>query len=317
MNLSPSENLKVVVIGDVMIDHYIKGKFERISPEAPVPIVDVISEHLTPGGAGNVIENLVAFGVKPLILTVIGNDAAGTELINLFNEIGISSGGIIVEDGRITSKKSRVIVSSHQMMRIDKETKSPISKESENAILNHLQSNIADTDIILLSDYAKGVLTPSLLKQVFELANNNNVKTIVDPKGHQYEKYIGATIIKPNKKEAYEASGIHINNREDITIAAHKIKELTNCKTLIVTLSEEGMAIFDNTTHYIPTKATEVFDVTGAGDTVLASIGLGLASGLNIEEACVFANHAAAIVISKVGSATVSIKDVLEHIKNN
>lgn len=317
MNLTKLTNIKVIVIGDVMIDHYLKGKFERISPEAPVPIVDIISEHLTPGGAGNVIDNLVAFGLKPLILSVVGDDSSGSDLKDLLFEIGISTDGIVIEKNRITSKKSRVMVSSHQMMRIDKETKDPISYESEKALLIHLEANISDTDIILLSDYAKGVLTPTLLKRVFEMADQFNVKTIVDPKGNQYSKYNGATIIKPNKKEAIEASGISINSREDLTNAANKIKELTNCKTLIVTLSEEGMAIFDNTTHYIPTKATEVFDVTGAGDTVLASIGLGLASGLNIEEACIFANHAAAIVISKVGSSTVSIEEVLEHIKNN
>jgi D-beta-D-heptose 7-phosphate kinase/D-beta-D-heptose 1-phosphate adenosyltransferase len=168
-----------------------------------------------------------------------------------------------------------------------------------------------------LSDYAKGVLSESLLKRIFEITNSNNVKTIVDPKGNNYEKYNGATIIKPNKKEAIEASGLIITNREELNIAACKLKEITNCETLIVTLSEEGMALFDDTIHYFPTKATEVFDVTGAGDTVLASIGLCLATGHNIEAACKFANHAAAIVINKVGSATVSVNEVLEHIKKN
>jgi D-beta-D-heptose 7-phosphate kinase/D-beta-D-heptose 1-phosphate adenosyltransferase len=317
MNLCIPENFKVIVIGDVMIDHYTEGKFERISPEAPVPVIDVLSEHFTPGGAGNVIENLVAFGVKPIILTVIGEDEAGSELKLLFNQIGVTSEGIIVEPNRITSKKSRVMVSSHQMMRIDRETKTSISKSSEDAIIKFLEVNIIDASIIILSDYAKGVLTDSLLKRVFEISNANNIKTIVDPKGNNYEKYNGATIIKPNKKEAIEASGIAISNREELNNAANKIKQLTNCKTLIVTLSEEGMAIFDDSIHYIPTKAKKVFDVTGAGDTVIASIGMGLALGLNIVEACIFANHAAAIVISKVGSATVSVNEVLEHIKNN
>lgn len=317
MKIENSNNLKIAVIGDVMVDHYMKGKFERISPEAPVPIVDIVSESLTLGGAANVIENLVSYEVQPFLFSVIGNDSAGEELMSLCSQHKVATDGIIIEENRITTKKSRVIVSSHQMMRIDKETKKNISIESENKLIELLEKKVDDLDVILISDYAKGVLTNSLLSRIFQLARSKNKITIVDPKGKDYAKYLGASIIKPNKKEAIEACGMPIGNKQELEKAAEKIKAITQCDTLVITLSEEGMAIFDKSVHYIPTKATEVFDVTGAGDTVLASLGLALSSGLNIEEACVFANHAAAIVISKVGSATVKISEVLDHINQN
>ena len=313
----PLSELNILVIGDVMIDHYMKGKFERISPEAPVPIVDVISELTTPGGAGNVIENLISYGVVPSILSVVGNDASGEELINIFKNVGIPTDGIFMEEDRLTSKKSRVMVASHQMIRIDKETKAPINTTSQQKIINYLESVISNIDILLISDYAKGVLTDELLSQIFNIANQHKVLSIVDPKGKNYAKYKGASIIKPNKKEAIEASGISINNRADLERAATYLKELTQCNALVVTLSEEGLAIFGDETIYLPTKATEVFDVTGAGDTVLATIGTGLAAGLSLKDSCILANHAAAIVIAKVGSATAKMNEVLEHIQQN
>jgi len=300
-----------------MIDHYMKGKFERISPEAPVPIVDVISELTTPGGAGNVIENLISYGVVPSILSVVGNDASGEELISIFKKVGIPTDGIFMEEDRLTSKKSRVMVASHQMIRIDKETKAPISVSSQQKIIHYLESVISKVDILLVSDYAKGVLTDELLAEIFKIANQHQVMSIVDPKGKNYAKYRGASIIKPNKKEAIEASGISINSRADLERAATYLKELTQCNALVVTLSEEGLAIFGDETIYLPTKATEVFDVTGAGDTVLATIGTGLAAGLSLKDSCILANHAAAIVIAKVGSATAKMNEVLEHIQQN
>jgi D-beta-D-heptose 7-phosphate kinase/D-beta-D-heptose 1-phosphate adenosyltransferase len=313
----PLSELNILVIGDVMIDHYMKGKFERISPEAPVPIVDVISELTTPGGAGNVIENLISYGVTPSILSVVGNDASGEELISIFKKVGIPTDGIFMEEDRLTSKKSRVMVGSHQMIRIDKETKASISASSQQKIINYLESVISKIDILLISDYAKGVLTDDLLAEIFKIANQHNVMSIVDPKGKNYAKYKGASIVKPNKKEAIEASGITINSRADLERAANYLKELTQCNALVVTLSEEGLAIFGDETIYLPTKATEVFDVTGAGDTVLATIGTGLAAGLSLKDSCILANHAAAIVIAKVGSATAKMNEVLEHIQQN
>jgi rfaE bifunctional protein kinase chain/domain len=310
------KDIKIVVIGDVMIDHYMKGIFERVSPEAPVPIVDVKSEYTTLGGAGNVLENLLALGVKAELLTIIGDDETGTEFCSLLEKQHISLQNIIKEKGRQTTKKSRVMVSSHQMMRIDKETKMPISASSEKALIEKLSLIIADVDLILLSDYAKGVLSNNLISEIVSLAKKHNKITLVDPKGKNYEKYRGVNIIKPNKKECIEASNIQIESNEDLIRAIHKIKDITQCDTVIVTLSEDGMMIYEKEIHHIPTKATAVYDVTGAGDTVLATIGTGIAAGLSIEDACVLANHAAAIVITKVGSATVSMEEIMNHIKS-
>jgi D-beta-D-heptose 7-phosphate kinase/D-beta-D-heptose 1-phosphate adenosyltransferase len=248
---------------------------------------------------------------------VVGNDASGEELISIFKKVGIPTDGIFMEEDRLTSKKSRVMVGSHQMIRIDKETKASISASSQQKIINYLESVISKIDILLISDYAKGVLTDDLLAEIFKIANQHNVMSIVDPKGKNYAKYKGASIVKPNKKEAIEASGITINSRADLERAATYLKELTQCNALVVTLSEEGLAIFGDETIYLPTKATEVFDVTGAGDTVLATIGTGLAAGLSLKDSCILANHAAAIVIAKVGSATAKMNEVLEHIQQN
>ena len=310
-------DIKIVVIGDVMIDHYMKGIFERVSPEAPVPVVDIKSEYTTLGGAGNVLENLLALGVQAELLTIIGDDDIGDEFCSILKKQNISLDNIIKELGRQTTKKSRVMVSSHQMMRIDKETKAPVLESSEKALIEKLSLIIDQVDLILLSDYAKGVLSNNLLSKIFDLAKKYHKITLVDPKGKNYEKYRGVNIIKPNKKECIEASNIQIENREDLVRAIHKIKEITLCDTVIVTLSEDGMMIYDKDIHHIPTKATAVYDVTGAGDTVLATIGTGIAAGLSIEEACKLANHAAAIVITKVGSATVSMEEIMNHIKSN
>lgn len=309
-------NLKVLVIGDLMIDHYMWGKFERISPEAPVPIVDIINEEVTLGGAGNVLKNLSSFGVKPDVVSVIGDDLCADELFELLGDAGIGLSGIHREPNRVTTKKSRILASKHQMMRVDKESKQPVNPGSEDFIINFVKTNITNYKLILLSDYLKGTLTSKVLTEVIACARKNGVSVIVDPKGNNYSKYAGVNIIKPNKKEAGIATGIDIADNESLKNAADSLQKQTGADAVVVTLSEEGMAIYDDHFEIIPTKASEVFDVTGAGDTVLASIGICIASGMNIKDACIFANHAAAIVVSKIGSAVTTVEAVLEHIKN-
>jgi len=309
--------IKVLVIGDLMIDHYMWGTCERVSPEAPVLIVDVKKEEITLGGAGNVIKNLDAFGVYSDILSVIGTDIAGDEVIELLKNKNTGIDYMFRDPGRLTSKKSRVLASGHQMIRIDKETKASISTDAENHIIDFVKKNVLIYNIVLISDYLKGVLTDSLLSRIITCCRENNVPVIVDPKGNNYLKYKGATIIKPNKKEASIASAINILDKQDIENAALYLKKQLDTEAVVITLSEEGIAIYDDHFEIIPTKASEVFDVTGAGDTVLAGLGLCIAVGLSIQAACMFANHAAAIVVSKVGSATATLSEVLEHIKLN
>jgi rfaE bifunctional protein kinase chain/domain len=311
------KGLRMLVIGDLMIDHYMWGKFERISPEAPVPIVDITREEVTLGGAGNVLKNLNSFGVNTDIVSVIGDDLCADELCELLKDAPTGLNGIYRQANRITSKKSRILASKHQMMRFDKESKAAISPESENFIIGFVKANIAKYKVILISDYLKGTLTAKVLAEVIACAQQNKVTVIVDPKGSNYAKYAGANIIKPNKKEAAIATGIEITDQESLRLAAGALKKQTLADTIVITLSEEGMAIYNDHFEIIPTKASEVFDVTGAGDTVLASIGICIASGLDIKDACIFANHAAAIVVSKIGSAVTTIEDVLTHIQNN
>jgi len=313
--LESLNNLKVLVVGDLMIDHYMWGKFERISPEAPVPIIDIVSEEVTLGGAGNVLKNLSSFGVSADVVSVTGDDVSADELLILLSDARVSVSGIHREANRVTSKKSRILASKHQMMRFDRESKEPVNTESEDFIIDFVKSNITNYKLLLLSDYLKGTLTNRVLTEIIACARQNNVIVIVDPKGANYSRYTGANIIKPNKKEAAVATGIDITDSESLKAVAQTLKKQTGADAVVVTLSEEGMAIYDDHFEIIPTRASEVFDVTGAGDTVLASIGICVASGMSVKDACIFANHAAAIVVSKIGSAVTTVDAVLEHIK--
>ena len=315
--LSNLSELKILVIGDLMIDHYMWGKFERISPEAPVPIVDITKEEITLGGAGNVLKNLKSFGVKTDVVSVIGEDYCANELCTLLEELQIDLKSVFREAKRITSKKTRVLASNHQMIRIDNESKIPINYQSETSIINFVKENIINYNVVLISDYLKGNLTNNVLTNVIKYARDNNVVVVVDPKGDNYSKYAGANIVKPNKKEAAIATGMTITDIDSLHEAANALRKQIKADTIVITLSEEGIAICDDHFEIIPTKASEVFDVTGAGDTVLASIGICIAAGMPIKEACIFANHAAAIVVSKIGSAVTTVNEVLKHIEDN
>lgn len=309
----------ILVIGDLMVDHYIYGSATRLSPEAPVPIVNIKNESFTLGGAGNVVQNLVALGAVVTITGVIGDDAAGTRLIEILQSEGVKTDSVVNDKKRVTTVKTRVLVGSHQLVRIDREINLPIPKELEDTLLNNLPGCIAGADIIILSDYNKGLFTPSFTQRLIALANSYEKKVIVDPKGLNYQKYKGAFIIKPNRKELAEAAKIEkINNQADLENAAKVIFAQTNTAYLIVTLSEEGMAIITETnTKLLPVKATEVFDVTGAGDTVISTIAYFLALGFSIEEACELGNHAAAIVIRHVGSATTTIEEIIRDMEGS
>ncbi|MFI5136178.1 MAG: D-glycero-beta-D-manno-heptose-7-phosphate kinase [Sphingobacteriales bacterium] len=304
----------VLVIGDLMIDHYIWGSATRLSPEAPVPIVNVKNESTTLGGAGNVVQNLVALGARVTVAGVIGNDAAGIQLIEIMESEGVKTNAIIKDNSRSTTVKTRILVGSHQLVRVDREVTDAVSQALEDELVDKLSANIENADIVLLSDYNKGLFAPGLTQKLIKIANEHNKKVVIDPKGLNYEKYKGAYIIKPNRKELAEASKTEkISNIEDLQTAAKTIFLQTKTTYLIVTLSEEGMAIItEQSSTLLPVKATEVFDVTGAGDTVIATIAYFIALGLPVDEACELANHAAAIVIRHVGSATTTIDEIIK-----
>jgi len=303
----------ILVVGDLMIDHYLWGSCERISPEAPVQVVDIAKETTVLGGAGNVINNLVALGGEVGVSSVIGDDENGVELKAMLNAIGVNSKNIITQDGRKTSKKSRVIASSQQVIRYDKESKENISDSSVSEILDSLVETISKYDVIILSDYGKGVLRDELCQGIISLAKNHNIKVLVDPKGSDFSKYRGSYLLTPNKKEAILATGIEINNDDSLTKALVKLKTECDLGLSLITLSEDGIATYDKELEIFPTVAKEVFDVTGAGDTVIASIAFALSSVKNIADTASFANLAAGVVVGKIGSATVSMQEIEDY----
>jgi len=304
---------RILVVGDLMIDHYLWGSCSRISPEAPVAVVDISKETTLLGGAGNVINNLKALGADVEVASVIGDDENGIELIEMLKNIEVDSSNIIIQKGRKTSKKSRVIAVSQQILRYDKESSEDIEQSSQTNILKCLESSIKSYDVVILSDYGKGVLTDSLSLDIIKLANKNNIKVLVDPKGSDFSKYKGAYLLTPNKKEAILATGIDIKDDESLQKALIKLKDECKLDISLITLSEDGIATFDTTMQKFPTVAKEVFDVTGAGDTVIASIAFALSAGKPIAEVARFSNLSAGVVVGKIGSATVTLDEIFEY----
>ena len=308
-----SHTPRILVVGDLMIDHYLWGQCERISPEAPVQVVAVEKETSVLGGAGNVINNLKALGADVDVISVVGDDASANELRSLLQYIGVSDEQLITEQGRATSKKSRIIASQQQVVRYDKESTDDITEATQQTLLAHFTTLLPNYDAVLLSDYGKGVLTAKLTKALIAEANRTNIKVLVDPKGKDYTKYSGAYLLTPNKKEAAEASGIEINTTEALHKAITHLKTKCNLSVSLITLSEEGIAVYDETLRVHPTVAREVYDVTGAGDTVLASLGFALSCGYDIDNAVKFANLAAGVVVGKIGSATATLNEIIEY----
>ncbi|WP_151900766.1 D-glycero-beta-D-manno-heptose-7-phosphate kinase [Sulfurimonas hydrogeniphila] len=303
----------ILVLGDLMIDHYLWGSCERISPEAPVQVVDINKETTVLGGAGNVVNNLKALGANVSVSSVMGDDDNGKELVKMLHAINVNTQNLIIEKNRKTSKKSRVIAVSQQILRYDKESKNDILPRSVQKILDSLAKSIDTYDAVILSDYGKGVLTQELSQGIIKLAKKHNVKVLVDPKGKDFSKYRGAYLLTPNKKEAVLATGIDINDEASLKKALLKLKNECDLDVSLITLSEEGIATYEEEVKIFPTVAKEVFDVTGAGDTVIASIAFALSVGKSLEETAAFANLAAGVVVGKIGSATVTIDEIEDY----
>ena len=312
----------ILVVGDLILDHYIWGNCERISPEAPVQVVDVQKESLNLGGACNVANNLVSLDSNVWICGMAGSDSAGEKLIGALTKLGIHTGGIFLHNSRPTTQKSRIIAGHQQVVRVDREDKTPISSEGEQFILEFVKARILDSNIacIVLSDYQKGVLSLSLTQQLIALAKAHNIKILIDPKGKDYSKYKGATLLTPNKKEATEATGIALNDAAGLEQNLERLMEICDLEISLITLSEDGIALLQKDSkkvEKIPTIAKEVFDVTGAGDTVIASLAYMLALKMPILQSVYFANAAAAVVVSKVGSATANKQEIFAYLKRN
>jgi len=305
---------KILVIGDIILDKYKWGSCEKISPEAPVQVINISDETDTLGGAGNVISNLISLGAEADILSVLGKCSISKLIRKKLKDSIISTDFLIEEPKRLSSVKTRIIASQQQVVRYDRETIDGINTQSENKLFSKFAEIIKKYDIVLLSDYGKGVLTKKLTQNIIKLSNQKNIKVIVDPKGQDYSKYKNAYLLTPNKNEASIASKIKIHDKKTLESAISFLKETLNLKTSLITLSEDGIATFDNQKLNIyPAFVRKVYDVTGAGDTVLASLGFSLASGNSLSSSVRFANLAAGVVVGKIGCASASFDEIVEY----
>lgn len=301
----------ILVIGDLMLDQFVWGEVSRISPEAPVPVVEVHNETMMLGGAANVANNLRALGGKVMLCGVIGADLMGSAMKDMAAELGIDMTAV-VEDSRPTTVKTRIIARGQQVVRVDKEYSARIEESVIDAMLAVIRRAGRDIHGILISDYAKGVVTKGLMHGLMDMAKANGIPVLVDPKPANLGLYEGVTIITPNKKEAEALAGIRITDSASLKDAARSIQERLETDAVLITMGQQGMALWqrDEGLFTIPTTAREVFDVTGAGDTVIATLALGLASGLALKDTACLANVAAGVVVGKVGTAVISLDEL-------
>ncbi|EME71535.1 ADP-heptose synthase [Paramagnetospirillum caucaseum] len=295
----------VLCIGDAMLDRFVYGSVERISPEAPIPVLCIERETAMLGGAGNVVRNLVAVGAAPAFVSVVGDDTAGREVTRLVGEHGEIDPCIVVEPGRQTTIKTRFFASHQQLLRADRESRSPVGDAIRDQLLIRVERLLPKAGVVVLSDYGKGVLAEPIAAELIRRAKAAGKQVIIDPKGTDYTIYAGATLVTPNRKELHEATGMAVDSDEQVVAAARQLIEACGFEAVLVTRSQDGMTLVraDGQINHLPAEAREVFDVSGAGDTVVATLAAALASGASLPEAAHLANVAAGIVVGKVGTA--------------
>jgi D-beta-D-heptose 7-phosphate kinase/D-beta-D-heptose 1-phosphate adenosyltransferase len=308
----------VLVVGDLILDHYVMGKVSRISPEAPVPVVHVESESLRLGGAANVFNNILALGGKADLCGVIGADESGRLLMKELGAKRSGRGGVVIDHDRPTTRKSRVIAHHQQIVRYDVEGRQELKAALQRRILQYVESRLRELTCVVVSDYAKGVISAGLMSELTRLAALRKVPVIVDPKVEHFGYYKGVTVITPNHLEATQASGVHGDDDQTINEAGAMIRQRLGCQSVLITRGEKGMSLYeaDGASWHLPTQARQVYDVTGAGDTVIGTLALALSTGASIKNGAILANHAAGIVVGMVGTATVSpeqLSEVLGH----
>lgn len=311
--------VRVLVIGDLMLDRYIWGQVERISPEAPVPVVRVTRESLHAGGAGNVAANIRSLGGAVVTCGVIGRDQAGRRLQQELISLGADTRGTLASRTTTTTSKTRILAHSQQVVRLDREQSDTLDNRVHAHLCRFVQQQVRECDVVVVSDYGKGVIDADLLTQLAELRERHGFMYVIDPKHRNYAHYRGATLVKPNKEEAGQATGIDIRNEASLQQAGMQLLDLWQAEAILVSRSEAGMSLFKRgiTVQHFPTTAREIFDVTGAGDTVLATCALALGAGATLEEATILANHAAGIVVGKVGTATVAPSELKAALRTN
>ena len=299
---------RILVVGDVIMDEFLWGRVERISPEAPVPVVEVERESLMLGGAGNVVNNIIALGSRVVLCGVIGNDVMGRELVRKLRKLNSPTHGLVVEDRRPTTMKTRVVAHSQQVVRVDREERQPVTRDSIEKVLLTVKEQLDSIDAIVVADYGKGVVTQELMDGIRSLTDDSQVILAVDPKVQNLALYRAVTLVTPNNHEAQLMSGITIDDEKSLKKAGTHLLEKLGCQIVLITRGDKGMALFEGNGRVtqISTVARKVFDVSGAGDTVTGTFTLALAAGLEPRQAAVLANIAAGIVVAEVGTATVS-----------
>lgn len=314
--INAMKSASVLVVGDIMLDRFVYGIVERISPESPVPVLSVTRENAMLGGAGNTLSNLMHLGAQGKILSIIGDDDIGMQIKTLAQKQGVDISGLIVSDKRFSIVKTRFLAGHQQLLRSDYERVEDISPELEEALLTKAKELLADIDVMIISDYGKGLLSAGLLKSIIALANKRDIPVLVDPKGSDYSKYRGADIVTPNKKELSQASGgLPVDSDEQVIKAARGLIEQSGIKAVIATRSQDGMSVIQkeqDASHIRSACDIEVFDVSGAGDSVIATIAATIAAGADIIQAAALANIAGSIVVSKVGTAPIRASELLE-----
>ncbi len=303
---------RVMCLGDVMLDHFIYGEVSRISPEAPVPVFRVVRDNLMLGGAGNVARNLSALSAALVFVAFVGDDAAGHEVASLLAAEGGVDSRLQLLSGRRTTEKSRFVAGVQQLLRADREEVDDLNPAAEEQVLAAVRTGIGDCAVLTLSDYGKGLLTGRVLAEVLDLATARGIPSIVDPKGRDYRKYRGAFLVTPNRAELAEATGMAVKGDADVVAAARHVMESCGVRNVLVTRSQDGMTLIEEggAVHHIPARAREVFDVSGAGDTVVAALAAALAAGGGLLGAARLANLAGGIVVGKIGTATASVAEL-------
>lgn len=317
LELEKIQTVKVLCVGDIMLDRYLHSNVSRISPEGPVPVARITRTENIAGGVANVARNIASLGAQATILGVVGDDAAGQDLENILStERGIKT-SFIVTNQRPTTEKVRFVSRGQQLLRADQEDATALSPDLEAQLLNLLEKEIHQYHTLVLSDYAKGVLTDKVLEKAIALAKQHQIPVIVDPKSSDFSRYSQATVITPNAKEIFEATGIQVNSNEDAENAGKKALQTSRASALLITRAEQGMSLIQKEEQavHIRSVAKEVFDVVGAGDTVVASLAVFLGTGRSLAEASRLANLAAGVVVGKAGTATVSLYELVEAIQ--
>ncbi len=316
--ISAARDRSVIVLGDVMLDEFIWGNVTRISPEAPVPVVDIQRESTHLGGAANVLANLLSLGAKASVIGVIGDDFAGERIqSSLRDKSPLQADGLLIPDeSRPTTIKTRIIAHNQMVVRADREHRMPVNGETENRIINTVKAAIDKVDALVISDYDKGVITPRILAEVLPAAYAR-VPVLVDPKIRNFNAYRPATLVTPNHHEALRLANLEEDSDDALHSAARMIRACLDCDAVLITRGDRGMILVegDRDPVYVKTSAREVYDVTGAGDTVIATLAAALAAGSSMTEAAILANQAAGIVVGKLGTATATAKELLDSIQ--